>query len=81
MLSIGWPPARMRVYYQQPQNSTLSGLACFAVNGLGPLLLQLLQTTLGPTAKTIQHLKPLLGFEKPGVLLIELGLVKLLNAV
>jgi len=56
-------------------------LAGFATNDLSPLLLQLLETVARPVTKAIKHLKPLLGFEKAGLLLIKLGLVKLPTAM
>jgi len=65
MASKAWFPAHLHDLIeikQQPQNSTLCGLARFAANGLIPLLLQLLETTPGVMAKPIQHLKSSLRF-------------------
>jgi hypothetical protein len=43
-------------------------------------LFQLLETAARPVAKTVEHLEPVLRFEKACPLLIKLGLIKLLAA-
>ena len=66
---------------QQPQNSPTRNFLRFPTISLSPLFFQLLETTPRVMTKTIQHLKSSLGFQKPIILLIKLGLVKLLKAL
>jgi len=46
-----------------------------------PLLLKFFETVVRPMVKTVKHLKSLLRFLKPSILLIKLGLVKLLASL
>ena len=67
--------------YQQPQNSPTRHFLVFTANRLGPLLFQVLETAARPMTKTMKHLESLLRFEKAGMFLVKLGLVKLLKAM
>ena len=69
------------ICFQQPQNSPTRNFLRFPTISLSPLFFQLLETTPRVMTKTIQHLKSSLGFQKPIILLIKLGLVKLLKAL